>query len=1112
MGKLRLLVENAVREVVLILHRDGIPSITIQRAQQRLTSLQRDVVECEQYRVSRSDDPFEINDLCHGIVSNTVDTVLNIRIPEIQIQLLEARIQSLTEKVATLTHERNEALEKVERTTQMEARHNDAHNYALHCYFREVLQLRQTIAGSPLLGQSPAHHNANQSPSIAISGTSSFSSGQHQSPHHNPFSLEKSFSPDRKISMLSTTGAPLQSASMDASHVEGGGKSGISLGAASNFAAMVASKRRNSNALAPSSKHAVPDADKTPSDRAAALGSVDAIFDYEKYLDLERSDYAMWEAKFKALRDDFSLYSKEVERDKVAREKAHKDQLQKHIDKYALLEKRVKGLIQQQRTMQLVVAASVRQHRHDVTSLKHEIMKLKHAFFDQVRDLERFITSIGDYHTVLMEYVATACKYMVEQFSHEKKLEEVARFNFQRALVPNPATDTPNMREAKLYWRKNEVAGIVLSTVMEMRHFHTDRSDALRRADELKEDLRRTKAENRELVDERLSYAFVGLNTLLDAAAAHYVPPVGSDGTVRRSHGDMQVRIEPSGGSTPSAGKADDSFAGSFHTNSFAKSPNQPPTSVATRINSFTPKSPLVADDEGPRLQLLLPPSASWVLGNGPLGLLPGSRYTPEEGRMIDAAGALGVDPMYLRAKLTVEEIEDILVDRLFLHRMFVCGQDPNCYMRDDDRNAVLRAWRNHMFLVHERNHLIIDRIGGRKVHRIVTHFYETLLLSTMKSGFSSQAGAAAATASGLRVELIECREAVQRLREFDVAKENAFRERRNELTKAIYDNGRVMYEQLDRHFVQQMRGIFPTLRAHDVTSVAEAASVDPRNRIRSGGKNRRSLADRRGSMKKDIAMKRGSVTGEVDWKPPSVLRTVETQTVESGPRRRQSSVAPIPREAKVLVRGPIVEAKPTRDEDPPPSTTGPIPKHRHQFLVQTVKQFATVSANDDESADFFRVESLQPPRCISIPTTGGIGAEELNMMSVKLLTKSSLMTTSVKLREELEEEMRRLDEARDRSPPRLMMRPSSGMPAVRPPPSPRLNSASISRTTAVVASSLQKPPVSGSTTTPKVSGTSIKTSTATPQMPPASQRLGSASSARVGRLPPPVYEANNEQ
>jgi hypothetical protein len=183
-----------------------------------------------------------------------------------------------------------------------------------------------------------------------------------------------------------------------------------------------------------------------------------------------------------------------------------------------------------------------------------------------------------------------------------------------------------------------------------------------------------------------------------------------------------------------------------------------------------------------------------------------------------------------------------------------------------------------------------------------------------------------------------------------------------------------------------------------------------------------------------------------------------------------------------------------------------------HKMLVQSVHQFSTTREQSDE-CDFFRVESLMPPRCITIPTRGGVGDTPMNNMSLLLLTKTSLDTHAI-------EELRKRTAEAPASPRKNRVVSPNSANARRSGIDPHhtysggarentdMGMTPFSAKQAALSRLPQRPPSIGSA--PATRPSSSRMLSASHACPPTStasdpNRVSSARQ-RVGRLPPAVY------
>lgn len=1077
MGNVRLWIETALREVVLLLHRDGVSSATIKRVSQRLSALQRDVVDVEHIRRTVGVDGVEATEICHGVVSALVSRVLEVEIPQRAVKEMEMEVRCLHQQIRAADKARDAALRQIEEAKRIEQRHANAHMYALHCYFREVFQLRQSI-------QQPSSHAApciSQAPlSVSVPPVSTPISKSPLNASGGPEKSTFAGSPSpRRIS------AARQALAVDAN---GGAESSLSESMAAPSSAkggpspLLAVTRSMRLLRGASSNNANP----VEAEVLSALSSVqqqyctDAIFDYETYLDLQRSDELGWEGKYYALKEEYEAFQQQVDRDKAYAEKTYSDSLRRERDRFDKLKARLEREISRCKMIQLLASGAARDFRDQMRNIREQISRSSVGVMDTIRQLNTQVTSLSDYNQVLVDFVKAASKYMGEMTNSylsspsgggaaaNSTVEELTRFRFQRSLVP-AATDTINQREAKLYWRRHDLSNIIFSTVMEQRQVHEERVAALATAQELRQLVMQLQHENTELLQQS-GYSFVGLHTLIDAAAMH----------AQQQHNSRHAGASGAVGATA--------------------------TDLPLSIVVMPSGDAQSASDRPSSMFLELPQSTAWLVGRKWKPLV--APALPDIERLADYRAADGAAMVlhnsFLRPKLTEKDIDDSLLnDRLFLHRLFACARDPQFYMRDGDRNVILGAWRRHTHLTHERNKSIFQRILVRSLHAHLSTFSADMLADLIKRGIAE-----IGTAAMARPDVLRWRESIEELKEHNERMDFCHTEGRQQLRKDIDANIRALYHSVERAVVDQIRGIFPPTktRAHMVIATPDhpvPTTVAPRDGSMGRTKSGRFLgSDKRRST---TMGKSGVFTQDsIDWRS-SGQDCASTQTEISG------DVGALDKRGRA--RAPLYLSTPSASHSQAPIDARPS----RVALIQTVGQFATTSEQDDESSAFFRVESLQPPRCIAVPTSGGIGAEQINHMSIKLLTRSSLMTTVPSMRQAIEDSQQNLLAATSvprgqHHTPMMMLRQPSAGSARRPDTAG--STVSVGSWNGGRASRLPS------------AGSSESGRTPLPAPPPGTPRVGSAAgrppagsahlssrttsaSRRIGSLPPPVYEPN---
>lgn len=1081
MGKLRLLVETALREVVLQLHREGVASQTIAKVSGRLAALQRDIVDCESYDASKNVDPYEARAAAKSVMQDILDQLYNKEIPNLAHSYIESELRSVKAELSEAIKERDSAMQRIEHVRLLERRHADAHMYALHCYFREVFQLRQVI--SDVSAVSPTHA-ASQRDTAALLATSP--SGVFSPAARDPsvVRLDKAASFFRRPKHESFRHVVIHApggATLDAAPPTGINDSTPLLSSSDGFGAeasgvFTTSPRRG--------------------EQTAAVYPIDAIFDYEKYLDLQRSDELAWEAKYHKLNDDFNAFIAQVERDKAHAEAVHLAAVKSHQARYNALLKRLEDELKKQQTVKLFVGSLTRQSKQDHAKLKDDIVSFKTGALGMVKQLQAHLGSLGDYSTVLVDFVRSACKYMSDQSavvgSSTSKVEEIARFQFQRSLVPAPG-DSTNAREAKLYWRRHELSNIIFSTVMELRQMHEERVECQATIRHQKDQIQQLQEENLQLLETKASFGFVGLHDVLRAAAAS----LGSIDTALSTTSKPTITERLPAGEAP---------------------------------RSDLPLAVASSDAAGPKgtTFVAVPMSTAWILRN-PTAVLP---LLPPLTNIDDLGAAGCVTPVdyrkttSLRLKMMQDEVDGLVNDRLFFHRLCAVGRDPSFYLRDIDRDIILKGWRRHMRLVHQRNVSIFQKILVCKLHQNLVDYFRALFHDATAAALRAAPSTAFSPESDLRVNgsfdmppigggvdgvtreaVLDLRESLQHLGEVEVAAALHHAELRQVYASSIAGNIRWVYSSLERHVIEQLRGIFPsavTLRANAVPPIRGGSdkSVSPTNAAGrsasiAGGKSRRDTT----------RLSVVSTSDGPDWKQRTAVVSVGVQTI--GERQPASAS-----------RRPLYSASNPANLHLDGGTASALPHGSFRYLMQAPLQFSTTKDDDDEASSFFRVESLVPPRCIAIPTTttGGVGSSQLNHMSIRLLTKAALMTTSQKLKHELEAAAELLplgaSSPRPASSSQRLVLQNDGSAS-------QIGSAQRTSASAQVA---RRPPSgqfvrhSARTATPAVGGSESprnRHGSASGRLPPPSTprppsskvaRVTGAVAARIGVLPPPVY------
>lgn len=1140
MGKVRLWIETALRDVVLLLHREAVPSATIKRVSNRLAALQRDVVDLEHLRRTKDSDGVEATEICRGVMASVLAKVLEVEIPERAVRDLEMDARILQSKIREMERERDAALRQVEEARKIEKRHSEAHMYALHCYFREVYQLRQAIqhpsnagfaAGSP----HSTHGPASAAPVSGGGGGGTFF------PPMGSLMTEKSMGVSLLTSVLgdnttfnvnpsshrtSVATSGMKQLPIDISNPldqsgEGGPPSVTSNASSSKTAAPPL--------LIPTRSMRFPKQGNGPqvdAETAAALLSVqqlyctDAIFDYETYLDLQRSDELGWEGKYHQLKETYEGFQQQVDRDKAAALKAHTDDIRRERDKYEQLQLKLQQQIAKTKMIQLLVSAHARDYRQQLSDLREQLNKSRAGMLEAMRQLNIQVSSLSDYNQVLVDFVKAASKYMGEM-THSyfatgsggnNTVEELTRFRFQRSLVPAP-TDSVNQREAKLYWRRHELSNVLFSTIMEQRQVHEERVTAMATAQELKGVVVRLQNENAELL-QNTGYAFAGVNRLLDAAALEaeqFVNRFGASGTTGHlitsstynGVGDLVDRRPTEAIDLPLT---------------IVAVPSAGPSSAShlsrSQIGAKNPTSIVTSS-----LFLELPRSTAWLAGRQWKGavapIMADYRRLENKEQNLndrdqDASSVSVLHNTYLRPKFNENEVESQFQnDRLFLHRLFACARDPHYYMRDGDRDVILTAWRRHTHLVHERNKSVFQRILVRSMHSTLTTFTNDMVADIVKRGILEMG-----TAAMTRSDVLQWRESIEQLREFNVRMDFNHVEKRQHAAKAIDANIRHLFRTVERTVVDQIRGIFPPpkLRAHGVPLNGKDVPDSASDVLSNGGKNGPGMVRTKSGRFVKAELRRPTagrlnasgvfMQDSIDWRS-SGMDCAATQTDISG-----DVAAPVDRRAgRAGARG-------GAGQDNRPSRIA---------LMQTTGQFATISEQDDEASEFFRVESLQPPRCIAVPTSGGIGVEHLNHMSIKLLTRTSLMTTIPSMRQAIEDTQQSLVAATSapkglHHTPMLTLRQASAGAARRPDTAGSVVSSGSRSAGRLPSATMMRGPLSGNhnllvapPTSPRVGSAANRPPAVaralSPTSPsPSSSARTSSASRRIGLVPPAVY------
>ena len=144
MGNIRVVVETAVREVVLLLHRQQVASPAIAATQGRLLRLVAQVVSLEHAtHDTRQVEMVQGQEICRSFVLDMVNKVETVICPAREVERLTAECKSLRQQLFDLEKEVTEIRKRDGEVQAHAAKHQAAHEYALRSYFREVFQLRR---------------------------------------------------------------------------------------------------------------------------------------------------------------------------------------------------------------------------------------------------------------------------------------------------------------------------------------------------------------------------------------------------------------------------------------------------------------------------------------------------------------------------------------------------------------------------------------------------------------------------------------------------------------------------------------------------------------------------------------------------------------------------------------------------------------------------------------------------------------------------------------------------------------------------------------------------------------------------------------------------------
>jgi hypothetical protein len=140
----RVIVETAIREIVLLLHRQQVASSTITATKTRLLRLSAQIAALDSAaQDTRQVEMIQGQEICRGIISDIVQNVETVICPARKVEELTLECKSLREKLFNLELEAEQIRKKDESMAASTARHQAAHEYALRSYFREVFQLRR---------------------------------------------------------------------------------------------------------------------------------------------------------------------------------------------------------------------------------------------------------------------------------------------------------------------------------------------------------------------------------------------------------------------------------------------------------------------------------------------------------------------------------------------------------------------------------------------------------------------------------------------------------------------------------------------------------------------------------------------------------------------------------------------------------------------------------------------------------------------------------------------------------------------------------------------------------------------------------------------------------
>ncbi|KPI88149.1 hypothetical protein ABL78_2782 [Leptomonas seymouri] len=360
MGAFALCIENATRDIhsLLMLHRVH-PQVhaDIQRILGSLMRKQYTDMKVL-YSPGLADSPEQV---CRTLVGNIIDQTITTAIPAAEIAALDKRCMRLEGEKCALKAELTKAESQLEEAQALLLSLKDAHDYMLHSYFREVLALRSRI--NDLKRQSRAYRAhaaaaasaANVSASVGLS--SSMGSQLHQfvlntspnkgsvaskrpgaeevsiceaasasnasAPPTSPLASTREAKPDKadgvsaNMSLAKTvsfkfkdsvSGERLcsgrgQTASASASTLAGAS------GAATKMASLVSGGEERSMRIVPffssgfTRGQTMMVQTTTACDALPALepDSVDAIFDYEKYIRILNGDRGPWTQRYSAM-------------------------------------------------------------------------------------------------------------------------------------------------------------------------------------------------------------------------------------------------------------------------------------------------------------------------------------------------------------------------------------------------------------------------------------------------------------------------------------------------------------------------------------------------------------------------------------------------------------------------------------------------------------------------------------------------------------------------------------------------------------------------------------------------------------------------------------------